>query len=196
MRLSWDPMAARDVRLESAAVWFQASTAWARPTSAACSASSGSTVRVAGPGPGPASSAAARTRGRSPRPGPVQGLPQVLICRGVLDPVVTVRTSLGVVTGRSGASVPAGAGRLFAVVIRHIATGDGGDLWAGAGPLPRRGDRGGPVGAGEPAAGESGAVLHLVRGAVESMAHHQGAVEPGGQTDVVHAADDGVCGCS
>ena len=88
MRLSWDPMAARDVRLESAAVMFQASTAWARPTSAACSASSGSTVRVAGPGPGPASSAAARTRGRSPRPGPVQGLPQVLICRGVLDPVV------------------------------------------------------------------------------------------------------------
>jgi hypothetical protein len=74
MRLSWDPMAARDVRLESAAVWFQASTAWARPTSAACSASSGSTVRVAGPGPGPASSAVARTRGRSP-PWPGSGPP-------------------------------------------------------------------------------------------------------------------------
>ena len=74
MRLSWDPMAARDVRLESAAVWVQASTAPNRPTSAACSASSGSTVRVAGPGPGPASSAVARTRGRSP-PWPGSGPP-------------------------------------------------------------------------------------------------------------------------
>jgi len=181
----------------------QASTAWARPTSAAWSASSGSTVRVAGPGPGPASSAAARTRG-AVRPGPVQGLPQVLICRGVLDPVVTVRTSLGVVTGRSGASVPAGAGRLFAVGIgicdwrRRRSVGRGRVAAPAAGtavglaPGSRPGGgRGAPAGA-----GESGAVLHLVRGAVESMAHHQGAVEPGGQTDVVHAADDGVCGCS
>lgn len=120
----------------------------------------------------------------------------MLICRGVLDPVVTVRTSLGVVTGRSGASVPAGAGRLFAVVIRHMRLETAAICGQGPGRCPSRGDRGGPVGAGEPAAGESGAVLHLVRGAVESMAHHQGAVEPGGQTDVVHAADDGVCGCS
>ena len=159
MRLSWDPMAARDVRLESAAVWFQASTAWARPTSAACSASSGSTVRVAGPGPGPASSAVARTRGRSP-PWPGSGPPTGA------DLPRCARSGRHSPDESGGRDRPVGCvgsgGSRQAVRGRHpaYATGDGGDLWAGAGPLPQpRGPRWGwrpvpgPVGAGEPLPG-------------------------------------------
>lgn len=196
MRLSWDPMAARDVRLESAAVWFQASTAWARPTSAAWSASIGSTVRVAGPGPGPASSAAAKTRGRSP-PWPGSGPPTGA------DLPRCARSGRHSPDESGGRDRPVGCvgsgGSRQAVRGRHPAYCDWRrrrSVGRGRAAAPAAGTAVARWGPGSPRLGESGAVLHLVRGAVESMAHHQGAVEPGGQTDVVHAADDGVCGCS